>query len=55
MRVGIIGCGAISNLHYPIILEQENTEIVGVVDKDMNSAKNLAEKIGIDGYYLLAE
>jgi len=55
MRVGLIGCGAISNLHYPIILEQPDTEIVGLADNNIKSAKALAEKIGIDSYYTSAE
>ena len=47
VSVGIIGCGKISQVrHIPEYLDNQNSEIIGFFDFDINRAKDLAKKYG---------
>jgi len=47
MKVGIIGCGQIANLHAKIYRLIEKTEIVAVADSDYGRARNFGQKFGV--------
>ena len=49
MRVGIIGCGGISNAHIKAYLAAPNVEIVAACDIVPGRAKAQMEKYGIEG------
>ena len=51
MKIGIIGCGGIANVHGPCILKQSGAEIVGVADKDLVRAATLGRKLGVANVY----
>jgi nucleoside-diphosphate-sugar epimerase/predicted dehydrogenase len=51
MRVGIIGSGQIARIHCPLILKQPDTRIVGIADKDVARAKDLAAELKINQAY----
>ena len=51
MKIGIIGCGGIANVHGPSILKQSGAEIVGVADKDLVRAATLGRKLGVANVY----
>ena len=47
IRVGIIGCGKIADLHVEQILRIPDCEIVGTCDSELLMAKQLAERFGV--------
>jgi 2-alkyl-3-oxoalkanoate reductase len=51
MRVAIIGSGQIAKIHVPIILEQPNTMIVGIADRDTSRVIDFAHKFKINHLY----
>jgi nucleoside-diphosphate-sugar epimerase/predicted dehydrogenase len=51
MRVGMVGGGHIATIHGPAILKQLDTEIVGIVDRDVTRAKVLANKLKVHHVY----
>lgn len=51
MKVGIIGCGAISRKHLSHIRAIPEVEIVGVSDTDEESGRNIARRFGIPHVY----
>lgn len=52
LRVAVVGCGMIANsAHIPAWLSQPGAEIVGVVDRDLDRAKTLANKHAIPGVF----
>lgn len=46
MKVGIIGAGQIARVHGPVILQQPNTQLVGIADRDLARAYALANALG---------
>lgn len=51
MRVGIIGCGAVCEVHLPHIRRIQGTEIVGVCDVDKERARRIADRFEIRHVY----
>ncbi len=51
MKVGIVGCGLNSDYHINFARSYPDAEIVGVVDKDEEKAKQCAAKYGIKRFY----
>ena len=51
MRVSVIGCGNISNVHLEILASMEGIEISSVVDIVAEKADKAAEKYGCKAYY----
>ena len=52
LRVAVVGCGMIANsAHIPAWLSQPGAEIVGVVERDLDRAKTLANKHAIPGVF----
>jgi predicted dehydrogenase len=51
IRVGVIGCGWVSNGHIAAWRKVKDAEIVSVCDVFEQSAKSMAEKWKIDSYY----
>lgn len=51
IRVGIIGCGRVSDQHIIEIRKIQECEIVGVCDKEELMAKQLAERFGIKRFF----
>jgi len=51
MRVGIIGSGNIAKIECPLILRQSGSKIVGIADKNIELAKELAKEFNIDHTY----
>ena len=47
MRVGVIGCGQIANVHIPAIRKYSNVEIVGVADINSQVLENTASEFNI--------
>ena len=47
MKIGIIGCGRIAKHHLKFLVKRMDVEIVGLVDKDINKAKQLGDKYRI--------
>src|SRR4030043_773229 len=47
MKVGFVGCGLNSDYHINFAKDYPGIEIVGVVDKDFEKAKQCAAKYGI--------
>ena len=47
MRVGIIGCGQIANVHIPAIRKYPSAEIVGVADINSKVLENTASEFNI--------
>jgi predicted dehydrogenase/nucleoside-diphosphate-sugar epimerase len=47
MKVGIIGCGRIAEHHLKFLVKRVDVEIIGLVDKDINKAKQLGNKYRI--------
>lgn len=45
LRVGLIGSGNIATLQVPLILNQPDTEIVGIADCDLSRARGLASRL----------
>jgi predicted dehydrogenase len=48
MKVGIIGCGEIAKHHLPHILKQTTPDQIGLMDLDVNIAKETANRYGIE-------
>jgi nucleoside-diphosphate-sugar epimerase/predicted dehydrogenase len=55
VRVGIIGCGHIAEVHGQIIKNQHGVEIVGIVDNDISRAEAMAKKLDSEHFYQNAE
>lgn len=51
MKIGIVGCGLNSNYHISFALGYPDTDIVGLVDKDMERARQCATQYGIGKIY----
>src|SRR3990172_1270507 len=51
MKIGIVGCGLNSDYHIRFAKDYPGIEIVGVVDRDINKAKDCAAKQGIQNYF----
>jgi len=51
MRIGIIGSGKIAQVHGPLILRQPEAKIVGIADKEISLAKDLASKLKVKQVY----
>lgn len=50
LRIGVIGCGVISSVHIPIIVNNNNTRLVSICDIDTDKLKGLEEKLKCKGY-----
>ncbi|MGC8972266.1 MAG: Gfo/Idh/MocA family protein [bacterium] len=48
---GIIGCGAIANVHARAIKSIEGVELKAVADVNIDSARNFAQRYGVENYY----
>ncbi|MFX1536027.1 MAG: Gfo/Idh/MocA family protein [Promethearchaeota archaeon] len=51
MKVGIIGCGGIAPLHLGAYKRLKAVEVVGLCDLNLERAKNLAAKFGIENTF----
>lgn len=51
MKVGIIGCGSNSHYHISFAKDYPNVEIVGVADKNIQKAKEVASKFNISKFF----
>ncbi|MBX3117838.1 MAG: Gfo/Idh/MocA family oxidoreductase [Fimbriimonadaceae bacterium] len=47
MRIGVVGCGAISGIYFQNLATYAETEVVSCADLDVDKAKAAAEKYGI--------
>lgn len=47
MRIGVVGCGAISGIYFQNLSTYEETNVVSCADLDPDKAKTAAEKYGI--------
>jgi len=52
IKVGIVGCGKIAEQHLKFLSKRQDTQIVGLVDVQLENAKVLGEKYGINNYFL---
>ncbi len=50
LKVGIIGCGAISGVHADAIMSSENAVLTAVADIDQDVCKEAAQRYGCTGY-----
>ncbi len=48
---GIVGCGAIANMHAKAIKEIEGAELKAVADINIDNTKKFAERYGVKDYY----
>ncbi len=48
MNVGLIGCGGIANLHMKVYRRMEKVNVVGVCDLDVEKAKDIAYRFGVN-------
>ena len=46
VRIGMVGCGAVSDLYMPVFKYLEEGEVVAVVDMDEARAKEMLRKTG---------
>lgn len=54
IRVGLVGCGRISEKHFEAIRQhQKNIELVAVCDNDTNRLEEATKKYGVTGYLRL--
>jgi nucleoside-diphosphate-sugar epimerase/predicted dehydrogenase len=51
MKIGIVGCGLNSDYHINFSRSYPGAEIVGIVDKDAQKAKDCAQKYGIPAVF----
>ena len=51
MKIGIIGCGGISQAHIQVYKNLKNVEVVSLCDLNLERAKNLAAKFRIEKTY----
>ncbi len=51
MKIGIVGCGLNSDYHINFAKDYPNAEIVGIVDKDEDKARECAQKYNIKGTF----
>lgn len=51
LRVGIVGCGKIADSHAEQLKRIPECEIVGVCDRELLMAKQLAERFPVGGYF----
>ncbi len=47
MRIGIIGCGLVSEKHIPYLLKMKDVDIIGVCDLDEDKANECADRFAI--------
>lgn len=52
MKVGLIGCGEISQFHMDIFQRLKNVEVVAVSDILLDRAQNFAKRWGVDKYFV---
>ncbi len=50
LKIGLVGCGVISQIHIPIIMEEENCELVAICDINKNNLKKAIEGTNCNGY-----
>uniref|UniRef100_A0A7S0ZAN6 Inositol 2-dehydrogenase n=1 Tax=Timspurckia oligopyrenoides TaxID=708627 RepID=A0A7S0ZAN6_9RHOD len=50
LRVGVIGCGRIGQVHLETLVRLDNVNVVGVVDVVEETAKKIAEKYAISSF-----
>lgn len=50
MKVGIIGCGAIANVHLYAYEENRSAEVVSIADLDEKARVNLAQEYSINSH-----
>ncbi len=55
LKIGIIGTGYLGNLHTKLLKEVMRAELVGVYDKNVEVAKNVAEKYNVKPFTVLNE
>lgn len=51
MKVGIVGCGLNSDYHINFVKSYPGAEIVGIVDRDSEKARECATRYGISGIF----
>jgi len=51
LKIGIVGCGLNSDYHINFSRAYEQSDIVGIVDKDIEKARECAGRFGIKGVY----
>jgi UDP-N-acetylglucosamine 3-dehydrogenase len=51
MRIGIVGCGGIAPVHLGVYKRLEGVEIASLCDLNLERAKNLARKFGVEKTY----
>lgn len=51
LRVGLVGCGEIADVHIPAILKLEHVELVAVCDLDEDLARKVARRYSVGSYY----
>ncbi|HEX69010.1 MAG TPA: Gfo/Idh/MocA family oxidoreductase, partial [Candidatus Bathyarchaeota archaeon] len=51
MKVGLIGCGGIANIHMDAYKRMENVEVAALCDIRIEKAKNLAGKFHVEKVY----
>lgn len=52
MKVGIIGCGEISETHMAVFKKLENVEVIAVSDLILEKAKKFADRWGIENVFI---
>lgn len=50
-KVGIIGCGRVAEHHLKFLVQSKKVQVVGLVDKNINQARKLGEKYGIQNLF----
>lgn len=55
VRVGVIGLGAIGNLHADIYKEMSRAQLVGVCDIDQERARKASERLGVPAFFSVGE
>jgi len=55
IRFGIVGCGAISSVHFEGIIKSKNAELVAVCDIDKKVADEASQKYDVKKYYSINE
>lgn len=51
MRVGIVGCGHIGQIHLSYLMKTPEAAVVAVCDEDETRAKQTAQKFGVPSHY----
>lgn len=55
MKVGIIGCGRISQVHFSALRALPWIEVVGVCDANTEAAQNMAQRFGVEKVFTSVE